>query len=356
MRIDLRSIPWSHDEKASLLVGLYHRFDKQSPWTLGLVVVRTQNQYNQGKNEQAMTKQVCFRATRFLNTPLQGKSTQLAGKEFMLGDVLIQIADIETISASIRRSVDDGFIRNLSEAGIKFENAGKQVQDEIRTCKKMTCDAIAQVIRMLKFYFINTQISETEVAKVPKWEWSTDEVSWQTLPFSVVMGSVRIRLESCYTFDVYEYAKKALNDERYFSTALHHLHNAMNSSVPRNAYIDAAIAAELAIKEFYAKRVPELEEMLLEVPSPPVHKLYGSLLEHYTRERSPCVTALSHGVTKRNRLVHRPNSEEVTAEESTKYVNYVQLAILHLLTLLYTDDSLLRHEFDELKSQLIPAK
>jgi hypothetical protein len=61
-----------------------------------------------------------------------------------------------------------------------------------------------------------------------------------------------------------------------FRDAFRHLHRAENErDDPRHAWIDATIAAELAIKEFFILYKPELAPFVLEVPSPPLSKLYG---------------------------------------------------------------------------------
>jgi hypothetical protein len=124
--------------------------------------------------------------------------------------------------------------------------------------------------------------------------------------------------------------------------ALRHLHKAKKEDNPRYKWIDTTIAAELAIKEFLIRLKPEIETLILEVPSPPLHKLYGSVLESFTKQRSPKLKEIQKGAEVRNKLLHNPKLEDVDGQKASKYVQDVEIAIFHLLTLLYPKDSIIK--------------
>jgi len=117
--------------------------------------------------------------------------------------------------------------------------------------------------------------------------------------------------------------------------ALRHLHRARRESIPRYKWIDATIAAELAIKEFLIRVRPELQTLLIELPSPPLHKLYGPVLESFGYEKSPKLKEISKGAQRRNELLHRPSAEDATHEEASQYVDDIEVAIKHLFLMLY---------------------
>ena len=105
--------------------------------------------------------------------------------------------------------------------------------------------------------------------------------------------------------------------QRYIDTgfspffALAPLHRAKNERDPRYIIIYAAYAAELAIKEFlieYAKKDGffPVEPLLLELPSPPLGKLYGEVLKFYTKKGSPKTDEMIALNRERNALMHRP--------------------------------------------------
>lgn len=98
----------------------------------------------------------------------------------------------------------------------------------------------------------------------------------------------------------------------------------------------------MAIKEFLGIIKPELIPLLLEVPSPPLRKLYGILLEEYAKERSPKLSKLVNGQATRNNLVHRPESIKLETEETNNYIRDVEIAIFHLLYLLDPNDYLVK--------------
>lgn len=95
---------------------------------------------------------------------------------------------------------------------------------------------------------------------------------------------------------------------------------------------------------------PRFEVLLMELPSPPLHKLYGSVLEHVAGEGSPFVKELQRGAETRNRLVHRPDSPPPDPQETVNYVNAVDQALLHL-------HHLLRKSYpEELRAKLHPYR
>ena len=114
---------------------------------------------------------------------------------------------------------------------------------------------------------------------------------------------------------------------------MQHLWEAHRSSGGRFQWIEATIAAELAVKEMLAGMEPNLRPLLMEVPSPPLRKLYGSVLEAVAGERSPYVKELHEGAERRNKMIHRPEHEEPNDQEVINYLNVVSAAIRHLLKL-----------------------
>ncbi len=124
--------------------------------------------------------------------------------------------------------------------------------------------------------------------------------------------------------------------------ALAPLHRAKNEHDPRYIIIYAAYAAELAIKEFlieYAKKDGffPVEPLLLELPSPPLGKLYGEVLKFYTRKGSPKTDEMIALYKERNALMHRPPQKEggIDLAKAEEHVRNVEAAIFHLLYLLY---------------------
>ena len=101
----------------------------------------------------------------------------------------------------------------------------------------------------------------------------------------------------------------------------------------RVAWILGATAAEVGAKEILTKMTPDIELVLKESPSPPVGKLYGSLLEHYCGERSPYVNKLNNGAAVRNKLVHRPSPPAISSDELRNYLRLVASALRHVLGL-----------------------
>jgi hypothetical protein len=113
--------------------------------------------------------------------------------------------------------------------------------------------------------------------------------------------------------------------------ALKYLHSAMNEKQSNFRWIDATIAAELAIKEFLIRLKPDIEKLILEPPSPPLYKLYGVVFESLTGQKSRKLKGIREGATKRNRLVHKPTETNIDAQEAHEYIIDIETAIYHSL-------------------------
>jgi hypothetical protein len=164
-------------------------------------------------------------------------------------------------------------------------------------------------------------------------EWSLDNKDWRELRGG--RGTVTISEHLVGQLDSrWQQRIQRLLDEREEPlVAMHHLLLAQRISGGRFKWIEATIAAELAIKEILVRMEPKLKTLLAEVPSPPLTKLYGEILESVSGERSPFRAELGKRMERRNRLVHRPGSTELNDQEAVNYVSTVDQAIKHLLEL-----------------------
>ncbi|WP_085505742.1 hypothetical protein [Thalassobacillus devorans] len=123
------------------------------------------------------------------------------------------------------------------------------------------------------------------------------------------------------------------NNEEPF-LALKHLHRAKEETSPRYMIIEAAIAAELAIKEFLSRKYPHLDGLLEDLPSPPLSKLYGSILKKYHGKKYRA-NAMQEIATMRNKLIHNPKKTEISFTKAYNKVMEVEDAIKFLLKELY---------------------
>jgi hypothetical protein len=164
-------------------------------------------------------------------------------------------------------------------------------------------------------------------------EWSLDGVRWFSMPGKGFMTNIRIHPRHKLDSKWQDRIQRLLDSTEEPLIATEHLHEAQRLRGDRFSWIEATVAAELAIKEALVRLNPALEVLLLEVPSPPLRKLYGTVLEAASGEKSPYVSQLSKGAEKRNHLVHRPRAIEFGAQEVVDYIGAVENAISHLLKL-----------------------
>lgn len=229
------------------------------------------------------------------------------------------------VSVELFRAMETGKYGSLSEP-LKSELSGLTQNVSLAT---------RRVLGLIKYCFNQYDIDERLMSSRGSF-WSKDGTDWkrisQRLHVAVsVTGTQVLNDESCKWLQDY------IDSEYEPFIALRHLHRARKETTPRHKWIEATIAAELAIKEFLMRRKPELTTLLLEVPSPPLHKMYGPVLTEYAGKALPkgIVSAIKEGAEIRNRLLHRPEEEDIDDQKALNYVSAVAEAIKQLLSILY---------------------
>lgn len=201
-------------------------------------------------------------------------------------------------------------------------------------------ETLARLPTALAKYFLGFSSISDDLVSFGKMDWSTDLTEWHRFPFKMTMTGW-----SSSQIPISEAVKPLLQQDidtqvRPF-LAMRHLHRAIAEAIPRFKWIEATIAAELAIKEALLVAKPELATLLLDMPSPPLAKLYGSTMKQYLGEVSPYRKALVEGSEMRNKLVHRPMDHTISLSDATEYVSTVEKAIFHLLRLVYPNSKIL---------------
>ena len=216
-----------------------------------------------------------------------------------------------------------------------YRNMSENLDLELSEIRSGVAQAAKKVLHLIKYCF-NQFRMEDGLMSVKGDFWSKDGTNWNRLRGRLrvtmtVTGTISLNDDSCRLLQEY------IDSDYQPFLALRHLHRARNDSNPRYMWIEATIAAELAIKEFLIRQRPELGTLLLEVPSPPIYKMYGAILEAYGGKTLPkeIFKALSEGAEIRNRLLHRPHDEPIDHQKALDYVNAVAGAIRHLLNILY---------------------
>lgn len=173
-------------------------------------------------------------------------------------------------------------------------------------------------------------------------EWSMDGTTWERTTY----GGRGYRGARVSWLELDDTSIPAIQDQLDRGVkpleAFVHMQRAKDERDPRHRWLDATIAAELGAKEFLARCQPSLATLLVELPSPPLDKLYGPLLKEYAGEESPVRKWMKHGNEVRNQLIHRPGHPPPERQHAADYVNAVVAALYHLMALLYPDDDTIR--------------
>jgi hypothetical protein len=257
-----------------------------------------------------------------------------------------------SIKTSCEADVSNDFLDALNSGiNTEFGLPNALLQEDLKRLFYGMLNATNQVLLLIKYGLHFSNISESPFRGPKTLYWSADGSEWKYITLAIRLQGILDREE------VKLDTETATQIQCYIDTgfapffALAPLHRAKNESDPRYKIIYAAYAAELAIKEFlveYAKKDGyfPVEPLLLELPSPPLEKLYGEVLKFYTKKGSPKVNEMVKLNKERNSLMHRPpqkdDEKEIELAKAEKYVRDAEGAIFHLLHLLYEKDLLIQ--------------
>lgn len=162
-------------------------------------------------------------------------------------------------------------------------------------------------------------------------EWSADSITWHSFPHLGISAHVSVRSLDRMTLDRAQKIQSLLDAGEAAMVAYRQLQYAEQIRPNDASWIIATVAAEIAIKETLSSMEPALEQLLDEVPSPPIGVLYGKILMGLSGESSPFVKQLQEGAARRNRLVHRASRSTPSHDERDAYIQVVAGAIEHLI-------------------------
>ncbi len=274
-----------------------------------------------------------FPLDRSLTVPTDGEPVSLTVRE----GLFIEVAWICEVSEELAAELESG-----QEI---HKNMPEDAQEEIKRIGQTISGAASRFVQGIKYYFDRGILKEGVQPKGPTM-WSVDGEAWKPIPGGYYVDAWGVYSEFPVRDDAIECLQNILTTkDELLPFSLRHLHRAKNEADSRHKWIDATIAAELAIKEFLIRLKPEIQTLLLEAPSPPLDKMYGKILSSFIGEESPVRKELQKGAEIRNKLIHRPEEQAITSLQSHKYVEYVQYAIFHLLTHLLPNDKIIKAHF-----------
>jgi hypothetical protein len=246
-------------------------------------------------------------------------------------EVVVQLRPSEkSVESLLDVDVSDKLWTTLQSDIHDANMLSKDLQQELAQVTNGLSAATRKVLSLIKYNLFVSGMSEN-LASIRGDYRSIDRTHWKRMPmaFTAILDVQDLMpLDEKTAPDIQRYIEN--NFEPFLS--LRHLHRSREESDPRYKWIDATIAAELAIKEFLIKKCPAVERILLDVQAPPLDKLYGSILKDCAKEESPNKKAIKNGAEIRNALVHKPLKTYIDAQDATSYYREIQMAIYHLLT------------------------
>ncbi|NVM54972.1 MAG: hypothetical protein HWN66_14805, partial [Candidatus Helarchaeota archaeon] len=166
-----------------------------------------------------------------------------------------------------------------------FGNLREKLKSELSELSSGSYKAARKLLHLIKYCFYCANLNENLLSFKEAF-WSIDKSEWKTKPYLPAIADWYLQAHPDIPLDENTYKAIQYYIDHDFEPflALRYLHRAKKESNPYDRWIDATTAAEWAIKEFLIRLKPDVKAVLLEVPSPPLYKLYGSVLESYTNE------------------------------------------------------------------------
>ena len=243
------------------------------------------------------------------------------------------------LQSSLEKEVSDLTRNRLSQIDNweRYDTLPVEVLEATTSCREATI----RVLSILK-YLLNRDSISSELCSLKSIKWSNDNRSWNAISWNQIINAPGIKVK-WITDDVSVYIQKAIDDNIQPWIALKYIEHAKREKIPNHKWIYATIAAELAIKEFLIQKEPVIEALLLELPSPPLDKLYGSILNKYAGSESPAKKVIKKGIETRNKLLHQASEFEIEEDEATAYVQEIDNAINDLMIRLYSKESICKY-------------
>lgn len=237
------------------------------------------------------------------------------------------------LPATVQRETFDRLITATTEPS--KETLAKHGPEIIRLYGELS-RGVRCLLRNLKLDFGWDHIAPNLLTVEGVVEWSTDGNTWEMLPAPIEAYHLHVPAVPLTDEAIGLLQKRVAADfEPLYGKLI--LSRARWEPDARQKWIDATTAAELAVKELLIRQAPQLETLILELPSPRTDVLYGKVLESIVGEASPHAGELQKGAATRNKLVHRPRYPAPSNTEAAQYVDMVGEAIGHLEKFLHAE-------------------
>jgi hypothetical protein len=194
--------------------------------------------------------------------------------------------------------------------------------------------AARRVVEAMKYFLIRPHILDNALVMAANFTWSEGDGEKKFVP---IPPETRTTTMVTYSVGGSAAMQEGLDKDYRPLIGMRHLFRAMQEAEPRFRWIDITIALELAIKEALIRKHPEIELLILEMPSPPLTKLYDKIMKHYLSEKSPYLATIKTGMETRNKLLHRPDGVDIAEGQAADYLREAHKAINHVFRLLYPD-------------------
>jgi hypothetical protein len=238
------------------------------------------------------------------------------------------LQDGKTIEAE---SVVDSFKSNILQIlrTNDYDKLSDGEKTELSGIKHPIREAVRQFAGLLKQELHRYDINDALISG-KYYEWSLGDNQWFPIRRELRVEHELYSLDNLNAVTARN-LQGLLSENEEALVATSYLHQARNSMNRRYQWIYATMAAELAIKEILVRIEPKLQVILGTLPSPPLNKLYGDVLESVAGVRSTNTSTLQKGAQKRNQLVHNPKNPTPTFDEVNEYIDFIEDRIKWLL-------------------------
>jgi len=243
---------------------------------------------------------------------------------------LTLLQDSKTIKAE---SVLEGFEPHILQI-LKTDDYDKLSDSDKKKLHEITRpirESMKQSVGLIKQELCRPDIRDELIGNL-RIEWSANYDQWYPVPSKLRIYTWTSHGLGNMTDSNAKHLQELLSDDEEALVATSYLHQARNAESERYQWIYATIAAELAIKEILGRMEPKLQVILSTLPSPPLNKLYGDVLESVAGVKSEGLNKLQTGAEIRNKLLHSPDGVHLSPDKVNDYIAFIEERIRWLLS------------------------
>jgi len=296
----------------------------------------------------------------------EGSKEIISNREFLVNDDGLDIRivvseDLKQIEAKTEFQINDD-LHHIIHSHLFIhepivEGRQEQINKDIAKVQRSLIQAINKLVDLMAF--ITGYIFWVDNLRQGNCFCSFDKEHWQDVKKRQQTGTGSAEWKTITSLNEHEEKTLQIHIDKKIEPflATHHLFKAIKETDSRHQLMNLALALDLGIKEYLVRKKsdPEIEVLIKKLPSPPLDRLYGEVLECFAGEKTPVKMSIIKELTdNRNRLIHtviKPDQQNLDSHNIKEYRAATEITLYHLWLDLYPYDEIITLRYKPLLEQ-----